>query len=66
MEEQIDGFLVHCIGDCGTYIITQIALNDLSKIHGRKQGTIERMSALRKRDMHRLIRISHDSVSFAS
>jgi hypothetical protein len=66
IEKKIDEFLVRCSGACGPYIITQIALSDLSMIHGRKQGAADRVSALRKRDAHRLIRVDHDSVSFAS
>jgi hypothetical protein len=64
MEERIDGVLVRCTEPCGPYIITHKALNDLIEIHGRKQGAIKRVKALRQRDRERLIRISHDSVSF--
>ena len=31
IETKTDGFLVHCSGACGPYIITQIALHDLSR-----------------------------------
>jgi hypothetical protein len=64
IEEKIDGFLVRCTGRCGPYIITQKALDDLTSIHGRKQSAIDRVKALRQQDRERLIRISHDSVSF--
>jgi len=64
IEEKVDGFFVQCTGPCGPYIISQIALNDLTKIHGRKQGAIDRVKVLRQRDEQRLIRISHDSAAF--
>ena len=64
IEEKSDGFLVQCPGPCGPYIITQKALSDLTKIHGRKQGTIDRVNALRQRDTEGLIRISHNAVAF--
>lgn len=64
-EKEIDGIFVQCTGHCGPYIITQSGLDDLKKIHGRKQGVIDRVELLRQKDKNRRIKISHDSVSFA-
>ena len=64
IQEEYDGFSVECTGSCGPYIITRIALGDLTKISGRKQSVIDRVKALREHDKVRRIRISHDSVSF--
>jgi len=64
IQKELDGFFVRCTGLCGPYIITPIALDDLIKIHGRKQGVIDRPKMLRQQDQERRIRISHDSVSF--
>ena len=64
-KKETDGIFVQCEGPCGPYIITQHAINDLKKIHGRKQGIIERIKLLRERDRNRRIRITQDSVSFA-
>ena len=36
IQEESDGFFVKCTGSCGPYIITRIALGDLTKIFGRK------------------------------
>jgi len=64
IQEELDGFFVQCTGPCGPYIITPKAIDDLIKIHGRKQGVIDRLKVLRQQDQERRIRISHDSVSF--
>lgn len=63
-EKEIDGVFVQCTGPCGPYIITPRALDDLTKIHGRKQSVIDRLRILRQQDQESRIRISHDSVSF--
>ena len=64
IQEEFDGFFVKCTGSCGPYIITRRALDDLTKIFGRKQSAIDRVKVLREQDKVRRIRISHDSVSF--
>jgi len=66
IHEGRDGFFVKCTGSCGPYTITRIALNDLTKIFGRKQSAIDRVKVLREQDKVRLIRIDHDGVSFAT
>jgi hypothetical protein len=65
IHEESDGFFVKCTGSCGPYIITRRALKDLTKIFGRKQSAIDRVKEKREQDKERVIRISHDSVSFA-
>ncbi len=64
IQEEFDGFFVKCTGSCGPYIITRIALGDLTKIFGRKQSVIDGVKVLREQDKVRRIRISHDSESF--
>jgi hypothetical protein len=64
IEKKTDGFLVHCSGACGPYIITQIALDNLKNIHGRKQTTINYVAQKRQQDKNGCIRISDENVSF--
>lgn len=64
IQEEVDGSFVKCTCPCGPYIITPRALDELTKIHGRKQSVIDRLEVLRQQDQERRIRISHDSVSF--
>ena len=64
IEKTYDGFSVQCSGPCGPYMITHMALQDLDKIPGRKQGVIDRIRYRRQQDQTRWIRISHDSVDW--
>ncbi len=65
VSKKSSGFFVECTGSCGPHIMTRRTLKDLTKIFGREQSVIDRVKELRKQDKEHLIRISHDSVSFA-